>query len=109
MRTIRPHTRLPPAAPPARELGLADGCIGDARGRSGDRRRGYPHRARVLCAARNGAAALVVTQASRNSYAPVRRYRNVQIKAGGEILTAVEPQSDDVSEALTKISNAIEH
>ena len=37
------------------------------------------------------------------------RYRNVQIKAGGEILTAIEPQSDDVSEALTKISNAIEH
>jgi hypothetical protein len=24
-------------------------------------------------------------------------------------LTAVEPQSDDVSEALTKISNAVEH
>jgi hypothetical protein len=39
----------------------------------------------------------------------VRRYRTVQIKAGGEILTAVEPQSDAVSEALTKSSNAIEY
>jgi hypothetical protein len=39
----------------------------------------------------------------------VRRYRTVQIKAGGEILTAVEPQFDAVSEAPTKISNAIEH
>jgi hypothetical protein len=39
----------------------------------------------------------------------VRRYRTVQIKAGGEILTAVEPQSDDASEALTKISNTNEH
>jgi hypothetical protein len=38
-----------------------------------------------------------------------RRYRTVQIKAGGEIITATDPLPDDVSEALPKISNRIEH
>jgi hypothetical protein len=39
----------------------------------------------------------------------VRRYRTVQIKAGGQILTAADPVPDDVSEALTEISNRVEH
>jgi hypothetical protein len=38
-----------------------------------------------------------------------RRYRTVQIKAGSQILTAADPLPDDLSEALTKISNRIEH
>jgi len=39
----------------------------------------------------------------------VRRYRTVQIKAGGQILTAADPLPDDVSEALAEISNRVEH
>jgi hypothetical protein len=39
----------------------------------------------------------------------VRRYRTVQIKAGGQILTAADPLPDDVSEALAEISNHAEH
>lgn len=38
-----------------------------------------------------------------------RRYRTVQIKAGGQILTAADPLPDDLGEALAKISNRIEH
>ncbi len=38
-----------------------------------------------------------------------RRYRTVQIKAGGQILTAADPLPDDLNEALTKISSRIEH
>ena len=39
----------------------------------------------------------------------VRRYRTVQIKAGGQILTAADPLPDDMSEALAEISNRVEH
>ena len=39
----------------------------------------------------------------------VRRYRTVQIKAGGQILTAADPLPDDVSEALAEMSNRVEH
>jgi hypothetical protein len=39
----------------------------------------------------------------------VRRYRTVQIKAGGQILTAADPLPDDVSEALAEIGNRVEH
>jgi hypothetical protein len=38
-----------------------------------------------------------------------RRYRTVQIKAGGQILTAADPLPDDMSEALAEISNRVEH
>ena len=34
-----------------------------------------------------------------------RRYRTVQIKAGGQILTAADPLPDDLNEALTKIGS----
>jgi hypothetical protein len=38
-----------------------------------------------------------------------RRYRTVQIKAGGQILTAADPLPDDLNQALTKIGSRIEH
>jgi hypothetical protein len=34
-----------------------------------------------------------------------RRYRTVQIKAGRQILTAADPLSDDLAEALAKINS----
>ena len=36
-----------------------------------------------------------------------RRYRTVQIKAGGQILTAADPLPDDLNEALTKSAAAL--
>jgi transposase len=39
----------------------------------------------------------------------LRRYRTVQIKASGQILTPADPLPDDVSEALAEISNRVEH
>lgn len=41
--------------------------------------------------------------ASRNSYAPARRYRTVTIKAGNQTLTAADPLPDDLRAALIKI------
>jgi hypothetical protein len=38
-----------------------------------------------------------------------RRYRTVQIKAGGQILTAADPLPDDMSKALAEIGNRVEH
>jgi transposase len=38
-----------------------------------------------------------------------RRYRTVQIKAGGQILTAADSLPDDLNEALTKIGSRLEH
>jgi transposase len=38
-----------------------------------------------------------------------RRYRTVQIKAGRQILTAADPLSDDLRDALAKISTRLEH
>jgi hypothetical protein len=38
-----------------------------------------------------------------------RRYRTIQIRAGGQIVTAADPLPDDLSEALTKIGNRVEH
>jgi hypothetical protein len=38
-----------------------------------------------------------------------RRYRTIQIKASGRIATAADPLPDDLSEALTKIGNRVEH
>jgi hypothetical protein len=35
-----------------------------------------------------------------------RRYRTIQIQAGGHSVTAADPLSSDLQEALTKISNA---
>ena len=38
-----------------------------------------------------------------------RRYPTVQIKAGGQILTAADPLPDDLNEALTKVGRRLEH
>ena len=38
-----------------------------------------------------------------------RRYRTVQIKAGGQLLTAADPLPDDLREAITKIGGQLEH
>jgi hypothetical protein len=38
-----------------------------------------------------------------------RRYRTVKIKAGRQILTAADPQPDELREAITKISGQLEH
>ena len=38
-----------------------------------------------------------------------RRYRTVKIKAGNQILTAADPLPADLSEALAKIGDRLEH
>ena len=39
----------------------------------------------------------------------VRRYRTVQIKAGGQVLTAADPLPDDLREAIAEIGRNLEH
>jgi hypothetical protein len=38
-----------------------------------------------------------------------RRYQTVKIKAGRQILTAADPLPNDLSKALTRIGNQLEH
>jgi hypothetical protein len=39
----------------------------------------------------------------------MRRYRAVKIKAGRQILTAADPLSDDLCEAIASIGGQLEH
>ncbi len=47
--------------------------------------------------------------ASRKFVRTARRHRNVTIKAGNQILTSTDPLPNELSEALAKISNCVEH